>query len=138
MDPRIRVTAGLRADVFGRAEELALQPRGELSIKLAKQWTARLAAGSYHRPPEFQSEVLTKSLQSEASTQTIAGVQYEPREGIRVQGSLYYTDRTSIITHNPGPHPATTARYVDGRRAAAYRAQSGSGGSAIRTRTWTR
>jgi len=101
MDPRIRVTTGLRADVFGRSDELALQPRGELSIKLAKQWTARLAAGSYHRPPEFQSEVLAKSLKSEASTQTIAGVQYEPREGIRVQGSLYYTDRTSLITHDP-------------------------------------
>ncbi len=99
LDPRIRVTTGVRAEVFGRGQELAVQPRGELQIKLTKPWTARLAAGAYRRPPQYQSEVLEEHLQSERSTQTIAGLQYEPREGARVQASVYYTDRTALITH---------------------------------------
>ncbi|MBS1120542.1 MAG: TonB-dependent receptor [Deltaproteobacteria bacterium] len=98
LDPKIRATTGVRAEVFGRAGEFALQPRGEIQAKLAKPWTLRLAAGGYRRPPQFQSENLTKDLGSERSLQTIAGVQYEPREGVRVQGSLYYTDRTKLIT----------------------------------------
>jgi outer membrane receptor protein involved in Fe transport len=99
LDEHIRTTAGIRADVFGRIGEIALQPRGELQLKLAKPWTARLAAGSYHRPPEFQSENLDKHLKSERALQTIAGLQYEPQEGFRVQGSLYYTERSALITH---------------------------------------
>ena len=101
LDPRIRVTTGVRADVFGRAEEVAVQPRGELAIKLAKPWTARFSAGAFRRPPEFQSEVLVEHLRAERSTQLIAGLQYEPREGFRTQFSIYHYDRTALITNGP-------------------------------------
>jgi hypothetical protein len=101
LDPRIRATAGVRAEVFGRPEEVAVQPRGELQVKLSKPWTARFTAGAFRRPPEFQSEVLEKQLKSERSTQTIAGLQFEPYEGIRVQASAYYYDRTALITRRP-------------------------------------
>lgn len=101
LDPRIRATVGVRAEVFGRPEEVAIQPRGELQVKLSRPWTARFTAGAFRRPPEFQSEVLEKHLQSERSTQTIAGLQYEPREGVRAQASVYYYDRTALITRNP-------------------------------------
>jgi hypothetical protein len=100
IDPRIRVTAGLRTDVFARINEANLEPRGELQVKLPGSLTARLSAGAYRRPPEFQSETLVTNVGSEHSTQTIAGLQYEPREGMRVQTSAYYTDRTRLITHN--------------------------------------
>jgi hypothetical protein len=99
-DPRIRITLGTRADVFGRAREVAVQPRSEIQFKLADGLTSRFAAGMYRRPPEFQSEFLDKHVQSEHSTQLIMGVEYVPMLGVRVQGSLYYTDRTSLITHN--------------------------------------
>ncbi len=99
LDPRIRFTGGLRAEYFARPEELALQPRGELSIKVAQPWTVRLSAGAFRRPPEYQSENLYKNLKSERSMQTILGLQYEPREGVRVQSSVYYIDRTRLITH---------------------------------------
>ena len=102
LDPKLRVTTGLRADFFGRARQLALQPRGEIQYKLSKPWTLRLASGVYHRPPQFQSELLQKDLKSEQSRQTIVGLQYEPREGIRTQVSGYYTDRTSLISR-PAP-----------------------------------
>ena len=44
------------------------------------------------------SELLEKQLDSERSNQLIAGVQYEPREGLRAQASTYYYDRTALIT----------------------------------------
>ena len=98
LDERVRVTTGVRAEYFGRPQELAVQPRGEVSVKLAKPWTVRLSAGMFSRPPEYQSENLEEGLQSERSTQTILGVQYQPREGIRVQASTYYIDRNQLIT----------------------------------------
>ena len=101
LDPQIRTTLGLRSDVFGRIGEVDLEPRGEIQVKLPASLTARLSAGAYRRPPEFQSESLYTSVGSEHSAQTIAGLQYEPREGIRVQTSAYYTDRSHLIKNNP-------------------------------------
>jgi hypothetical protein len=100
LDPRIRATIGLRTDVFARINEANLEPRAELQVKLPGSLTARLSAGAYRRPPEFQSENLVTNVGSEHSAQTIAGLQYEPREGIRVQTSAYYTDRSHLIEHN--------------------------------------
>jgi outer membrane receptor protein involved in Fe transport len=100
LDPKIRGTVGLRAEYFGRPEELVVEPRGELQVKVADPWKVRLSAGSYSRPPEFQSERLEEGARSERSQQAIFGLQYEPRDGARVQGSVYYTDRTKLITHN--------------------------------------
>lgn len=101
LDPRIKVTAGLRVDEFTRIHDYAVQPRGDLQIKLSNAVTARLAAGAYRRPPEFQGELLFSTLHPERSTQVIAGLQLEPREGLRIQSSLYYTDRTDLIVHAP-------------------------------------
>jgi hypothetical protein len=97
-DPRIRVTAGLRADEFLRGENWSLEPRGKLEYKLTPTVTARFISGAYRRPPEFQSEGLYKNLEPERSTQNIAGIQYEPREGTRIQAQTYYTDRSHLIT----------------------------------------
>lgn len=100
-DKRVRATAGVRAEYFQRPNEFALQPRGEIKFQLAKPWQLRLSAGAYRRPPEFQSELLEKDIKSERSKQTIAGIQYEPRDGVRVQASAYYTDRSALITRGP-------------------------------------
>ena len=70
-------------------------------LKLTDQLTARLSSGAFLRPPEFQSEGLSKTLQAERSTQNIAGLEYQPQEGTRIQGSVYYTDRTRLITSRP-------------------------------------
>jgi hypothetical protein len=100
LDPQIRATIGMRTDVFARISEVNLEPRGELQVKLPASLTARLSAGAYRRPPEFQSETLSTTVGSEHSAQAIAGLQYEPREGVRVQASGYYTDRSHLIKHN--------------------------------------
>ena len=101
LDERVRVTAGLRLDQYGRPGDIAIEPRGELKVKLTPALTARLSSGAYSRPPEFQSENLYTNIGAEHSVQNIAGLQYEPREGTRVQAQGYYTDRTQLITTNP-------------------------------------
>ncbi len=98
LDPRIRLTLGLRGDAFTRVDDYQLQPRGELKVRITPTVTARLTSGAYRRPPEFQSEVLEKNIKSEHATQSILGVQYEPQPGLRVQASTYYIDRTKLIT----------------------------------------
>ncbi len=113
LDPKIRATVGLRAEHFGRPNQSLLQPRGELSWKLSKEWTARFSAGLFSRPPEFQSELLAENVDAERSRQTIAGIQWEPREGIRAQGSVYYTDRYQLITS--GQMPGELANRGRGR-----------------------
>jgi TonB dependent receptor/TonB-dependent Receptor Plug Domain len=102
LDRRIRLTAGLRLDAFERIDEVAVQPRGELAIKLRPTVTARLSAGAYRRPPDHQTELLAPGLASERATQLIAGLGVEPRPGVRLQGSAYYTDRSRLITRAPG------------------------------------
>lgn len=99
LDPRIHVTLGVRADEFARIHATALEPRGELNVELAPALTARLAAGEYRRPPEYQSELLSSTVKPEGATQLIGGLTWQPENGVRVQGSLYYTDRTDLIVH---------------------------------------
>ena len=125
LDPRIRATVGLREDVFGRFGDAELQPRGELKVKLAPAWTARLSAGAYRRPPEFQSEYLSTNLKSEHSTQTIAGLLYEPNEATRIQASAYYTDRTQLITREMTGELANNGRgkTIGAELLATYRAE---------------
>src|SRR5262249_42753407 len=78
-----------------------MQPRGKLEIKLTPTVKATLSSGAFRRPPEFQSEQLQSNLRAERSTQNIIGVQYEPKEGTRVQASTYYVDRSEPIVHEP-------------------------------------
>ncbi len=98
LDARIRLTAGLRLDAFERIHEFAIQPRGELAVKLSPMVTARLSAGAYRRPPEYQTELLDPTLAPERATQLVGGVTVEPRDGMRLQGSIYATDRSRLIT----------------------------------------
>jgi outer membrane receptor protein involved in Fe transport len=100
LDPRIRATIGVRVDAFTRARDVAVQPRGELAIKLQPKLVARFSAGGYSRPPEHQTELLETGLRAERSTQLIGGLAYEPGEGMRFQSSLYYTDRRRMITRD--------------------------------------
>jgi outer membrane receptor protein involved in Fe transport len=98
--PRVRVNVGARAEYFARVEEAALSPRGEVQIKLADQWKLRVSAGAYRRPPEYQSEILSTTIKSERSKQTIAGLQWEPLDGARLQASVYYNDRSMLLRNN--------------------------------------
>jgi hypothetical protein len=96
--PRVRLTTGLRVDGFLRSSDVAIQPRGELQVKLPRTYVVRLAAGAYRRPAEYQDEFLDDSLHPERATQIIAGVEHGPTSGIKIQASAYYTDRSNLLT----------------------------------------
>ena len=109
-DPRVRVTLGLRADEYARPGDVAIEPRGELEVKLTDELMARLSSGAYTRPPEFQSENLYTNIGAEHSTQNIVGLQLQPDPGTRVQVQAYYTDRTQLITTQPDGTLGNTGR----------------------------
>jgi outer membrane receptor protein involved in Fe transport len=109
LDPRIRLTAGLRVDAFERIHEAAFQPRGELAVTLTPTLTARLSAGAYRRPPEHQTELLDPRLGPEHATQLVGGVALQPHASTRIQASLYATDRSHLIARS-GDHLANTGR----------------------------
>jgi outer membrane receptor protein involved in Fe transport len=97
---RVHATAGVRLDEFTRGGALAIQPRGELSVKLTQTTKLRLSAGEYDRPPEDREELLHAELQPERATQLIAGVEYQPTEALRIQASVYDTLRDHLITRD--------------------------------------
>ena len=86
-DPRVRVTAGLRADGVRAARARSRsQPRGELQVKLTQVVDGAAVGGRVLAARRSSSpRTSTSTLEAERSTQTIVGLQYEPREGVRVQ-----------------------------------------------------
>jgi outer membrane receptor protein involved in Fe transport len=110
LDPRVRATVGMRADAFMRNHDSILQPRGQLEFKLTSTVTARIASGLYTRSPEHQTELLDDSLKAERSKQFITGMQFDPFAGLRVQTSLYYSDRTQLIARQMDGSLANTGR----------------------------
>jgi TonB-dependent Receptor Plug Domain/CarboxypepD_reg-like domain len=92
-----RLSGGVRVDHFGRIGEVVVQPRGELTVNLPRSFKLRAAAGAYRRPPENQDEYLDKKLGPERSTQFVLGTEYGPVDGLKVQVSGYYTDRTHLL-----------------------------------------
>jgi outer membrane receptor protein involved in Fe transport len=98
--PTIRATVGLRLDEFARNDDTEVQPRAELSAKLSRLLKVRIAAGAYRRPPENMDEYLHSELKGERATQVITGLEVTPDETTRVQTSLFYTDRSHLITND--------------------------------------
>jgi outer membrane receptor protein involved in Fe transport len=98
LDPNVRMTTGIRVDAFLRSSDVAVQPRGELSMKLPRKYTLRFAAGAYRRPPENNDEFLNDKIEPEKATQLVLGAEREPIPGLKIQVSTYYTDRTQLIT----------------------------------------
>ena len=100
LDERVKFSTGLRIDAFTRANDVAIGPRGELSFKLVPGLVARVSGGGYSRPAEYQTELLDAELKAERSRQVMGGLLYEPIKGARLQGSLYYTQRSNLITRD--------------------------------------
>jgi hypothetical protein len=97
----VRATLGARLDAFRNSRDAIIEPRADVAIRLTPRLVARLSAGSYARPPEYQSELLTRGLHAERAIQLIAGLTYDPADGVRVQASIYDTERRELITRGP-------------------------------------
>jgi hypothetical protein len=96
LSTQIRATTGVRIDVFGRGTDVATQPRGELYISAWPQTRVAIAAGAYRRPPQQRDELFTEQLNPERTTQVTARVEHE-HQALRVQGNVYYVDRTRLV-----------------------------------------
>lgn len=101
LGPVFRLTAGVRVDGYTRSGDVAVQPRGELAAKLGPDTTARLVAGAYRRPAEYQDELLDDTLQPEESTHLILGAERSLGAGIKVQASAYLNERRKLLTRTP-------------------------------------
>jgi len=117
LSPAIRLTTGLRIDGFTRTRDVAVQPRGELAIAPTDRTKLRLVAGAYRRPAEYQDESLYRGLDPERATQVILGVEHAPWSGVKVQGSVYYTDRSALLR-------ATEDGYANSGRGTSYGAET--------------
>src|SRR6185369_13494590 len=53
LDERVKFSTGLRIDIYKRADDVAIQPRGELQLRLTPALTARVSGGNYSRPAEY-------------------------------------------------------------------------------------
>jgi hypothetical protein len=98
--PSVRITAGARVDEFVRSSDVSVQPRAEAKIKVTPTTSLRLSVGSYRRPAENGEEWLHDELHPERATQMITGLEWQPSDALRVQGSVYYTDRRRLITRD--------------------------------------
>ena len=101
LSPRVRLTTGVRVDAFLRTDDVVVQPRGNLAVKLDRATTARLVLGAYSRPAENQLELLDQSLDPERSTHLILGLERKLGDGIKVQAQGYYTARSQLLTQTP-------------------------------------
>jgi hypothetical protein len=105
----IHLTTGLRVDAFARTNDAVVEPRGQLVVDLPADLKARIAAGSYRRPAEYQDELIDK-LHPESANQVIVGLESTPYDGIKLQPSLYYTDRTDLVTSDANGMLGNTGR----------------------------
>ncbi len=94
--PRIRATTGLRVDMFGRGDDIATQPRGELYFDTWPRTRFAIAAGAYRRPPQRGDELFTAELNPERSTQVTTRIEHE-HQALTVQGNAYYIDRSRLV-----------------------------------------
>lgn len=100
LDERVKFGTGLRVDAYTQADDVAVQPRGEIQVKITRPLSARVAAAAFSRPAEHQTELVDPTLKAERSRQLMGGLMYQPIEGLRLQGSLYYTHRSNLITRD--------------------------------------
>lgn len=103
LTPRARLTAGLRADGYVELRDVALQPRGELKLRLTDATVARLSVGSYRRAPDYQDELLAVGVGPERAVQSVVGVEHALADGVVATLAAYHTDRSHLLTRALGP-----------------------------------
>ncbi|MEZ4403487.1 MAG: TonB-dependent receptor [Kofleriaceae bacterium] len=97
---RTTMTGGLRADYFHHLRAGTVGPRLQLSHQLDDQLTLRAAGGLYTRGFE-QAEAIPEYVQPERAWQVVGGADVRLTDTVTATGSLFYTDRSSLLTVDP-------------------------------------
>jgi hypothetical protein len=98
--PDTTITSGLRVDHFAFIDETTLSPRLQISHQLGDDWTLRLAMGAYSRGPEY-AESVDPDLAPERAFQYVLGAKHDLRDGVAIEGSLFYNDKRRMVTVDP-------------------------------------
>jgi outer membrane receptor protein involved in Fe transport len=111
---RLKATVGGRVDDFIRNHATVVQPRTQLRVKLSDQTALLGAYGLYTRPPDSQDENLQASLKPERAWQSSLGVENKLLDGLTLQTTAYYIDRSDLIVQKASRMDATTATTMSG------------------------
>ncbi|MFN0252664.1 MAG: TonB-dependent receptor plug domain-containing protein [Kofleriaceae bacterium] len=95
--PSLEITAGARADVYLRNDDLELQPRGQIAWTVADGATLRAAAGTYTRPPEYLDQGLQPDLDPEHAAQFSAGGEKRLDETVLVRATTFYNRLSDLL-----------------------------------------
>ena len=101
--PALSVALGVRVDYLDVIEQLSVQPRGSISIKLPIGSNLRFAYGHYEQSPQL-SELLSENgnpaLKSSLARHYIMELEHELSSQTELKFATYYKDTRNLITED--------------------------------------
>ena len=101
--PALSVALGVRLDYLDLIEQLSIQPRGSISIKLPIGSNLRFAYGHYEQSPQLSqllSENGNPALQSSLARHYIMEIEHELSSQTAFEFATYYKDAQNLITED--------------------------------------
>ena len=101
--PALSVALGVRLDYLDLIEQLSIQPRGSISIKLPIGSNLRFAYGHYEQSPQLSqllSENGNPALQSSLARHYIMEIEHELSSQTEFEFATYYKDAQNLITED--------------------------------------
>ena len=119
----LSIALGVRFDYLNLTEELSIQPRGSLSLKLPSTSTLRFAYGRYEQSP-LAYQVLkadgNRTLKSSLTEHYIMELEHELSAQTELKFALYYKDMRKLVTRSinlealfDDSDAATTTAYLN-------------------------
>ena len=101
--PALSVALGVRLDYLDLIEQLSIQPRGSVSIKLPIGSNLRFAYGHYEQSPQLSqllSENGNAALKSSLAQHYIMEIEHELSSQTEFKFATYYKDVQKLVTEN--------------------------------------
>ena len=101
--PTLSVALGVRLDYLDVIEQLSIQPRGSISIKLPIGSHLRFAYGHYEQSPQLSqllSENGNPALQSSLTRHYIMEIEHELSSQTEFEFATYYKDSEKLVTED--------------------------------------
>lgn len=98
--PRFSITPGIRLDRYGITDETLVSPRFGARFAATPKITLTFASGIYRQPPSLFVLLLTpnnRNLQTQTATHFIGGVDWLPREDLRVRFEAYQKNYKDLV-----------------------------------------
>ncbi len=112
--PRFSITPGVRLDRYGLTGETLASPRFAARLNVNSKIAVTFATGVYRQPPSIFALSLTpenRNLKTQSATHVIGGVEWLPREDLRVRAEAYQKNYNDLIVQ---PLRATQNFALDG------------------------